>query len=424
MKIGKKAAMGISLAIGTLMFASTAFAEVSSKNGYEQLKDAFKFSADSCSSKFNNYTINTSFVIKDSEKILSQEDTVQKYDISKNAVENTSSSVTAVNPKMSSYYYSDPTSDINYDSGSNSYKETDYKSAKKNSAVFNNPFKNKGEADIEKILDAVVGNLKDYVVVNQKPDGTRELSGSISEAQIPAIANALVSYEVKNIFGSNSNSYNREKFGISKIAEDIYVKQIKGDVVVNKDGLLQTVTGTGIISGKDEQGKVHEFTFEVLGKLTEVNSTVVKKPDLTGKNVEKSTAYTNGDENPDTISNPQMFIGTYKNDIVINKDNKFQKIGERILEITSIDSKKVSGKYHEEYTKGNEQYFNGRKDFKFDASFDSSQKNHANFQFKDEGGTDSGNIDINTYSGLIFFSFSISNNQNILNNDQYSRVFN
>ena len=34
--------------------------------------------------------------------------------------------------------------------------------------VFNNPFKNGRSRRYEKIADAIVGNLKDYVVVNEK----------------------------------------------------------------------------------------------------------------------------------------------------------------------------------------------------------------------------------------------------------------
>lgn len=419
MKISKKAAMGISLAVGTLMFATTAFAEVASKSGYEQLKDAFKYSADSCSSKLQNYTINTSFIIKDNGKIVSQQDSVNKYDISKNAKEITTSDVDAHSAKTESYYYADKDEYINYNSNEGIYNEVLVTGAK-NYSVFSNPFKEKREADIEKIADAVVGNLKDYVVVNQKADGSRELSGSISKAQIPAIANAVVSYEVKGIFENKNNPYDKNKYGNLKISDDVYVKEIKGDMTTDKDGLIQTAEGTGIISGKDDQGKIHELTFEVLGKLTDINSTSVKKPDLTGKNVKKDVQ-----EDYDTVSNPQMYIGTYKNDIVIKKDGKFQKIGDRIVDITGIDDKKVSGRYHEEYAKGYDEYSGKAEDFKFSADFNKDQKTDAEFTITDTSGKAvKGNIDIDVHSGNIYLSFEKSNNANVLSNSQYSREFN
>ena len=75
------------LLVGTVMFATTAFAEVTSKSGYDQLKDALKYTSSSCSSKLLSFTINSSFVIKDNGTIISQSKGVKKYDNSKYAVE-------------------------------------------------------------------------------------------------------------------------------------------------------------------------------------------------------------------------------------------------------------------------------------------------------------------------------------------------
>lgn len=416
MKISKKAAMGISLVIGTVLFTTTAFAEVTSKSGYEELKDAFKYTAESCNSKLQNYTINTSIVLKDNGKVISQQDNVRKYDILKGAIENTESSVEGTNAKVDSYYYSDKTGYISYNSTEGIYHEVAV--TKKSNDVFTDPFKEKGAGDIEKIVDAVVGNLKDSVVVNQKSDGSNDLTGSISEAQIPAVANALVSYESKHVFTrSNDPSGNKE---MPNITEDIYVKQVKGDVTLNKDGLIQSVIGTGVLSGKDDQGKVHELTFEILGKLVDVNSTTVNKPDLTGKKVQEDQQMDN-----DILSNPQIYTGTYKNDIVIKKDNKFQKIGERFVDIAHIDDKTIAGRYHEEYIKGYEEYSKNARDFKFDAAIQKNNGGNATFEVKDTSGkTSQGNIYVGPNSVNVYFSFGNRDSGNTMDSDQYSRVFN
>ena len=54
---------------------------------------------------------------------------------------------------------------------------------------------------------------------------------------------------------------------LPKITKDIFVKEVKGNMVTSKDGLIQSVLGTGVISGKDENGKEHNLTFELLGKI-------------------------------------------------------------------------------------------------------------------------------------------------------------
>lgn len=66
MKFKKKTAMFISFTVGILMFSTTAIAEVTSKNGYEQIKDSLKCTAKSCTSTLPNYTLDLSFVVKDS----------------------------------------------------------------------------------------------------------------------------------------------------------------------------------------------------------------------------------------------------------------------------------------------------------------------------------------------------------------------
>ena len=421
MRISKKGTMAICLALGTMLFTTTAFAEITTSNGYEQVKDTLKASAENCSSKFDNYTIGTSIAIKDGGNVLYQNDSTIKYD-NKNYKQETTASITIEDQKSDNYFYRDKNGYINYDSTQGVYRQMNFEDENKDNVLFGNPFKESGVADVEKIVDALVGNLKDYAIVNQNADGSKEISGSISEAQIPAIINAVVSYEVKNQFANQfAYGYSGQVSKFPKITDDIYVKEIKANVIVDKDGIIQNAVGTGIISGKDEQGSIHELNFEILGKLTDINSTSVNKPDLTGKKVE-----TNTEEEPyrNEITNTEMYIGTYKNDIVIEKDNKFQKIGERIVDITQIDDKAITGRYHDEYNKGYEEYSKDAVDINFSANLEEEQKNSARFINEDTNANNkSGNIYINPNSSSIYFY--IDNTKNINNNNgQFDRVFN
>lgn len=413
MKFKKKTAMILSFAVGTLMFATTAMAEVVSKSGYDQLKDSLKYTAESCTTKLSNYTVDMSFVVKDNGTLIYSENSLNKYDASKKAMENVSTRVEG-STKKENYYYSDKNGFINKNSDQNVYYVSEYTSPKEVRS-FENPFKQKEAADVERIADALVGNLKDSVIVTQNPDGSKELSGSLSEAQIPALVNAVVSLQSKNEFGNRPNNENN----MPKITKDIFVKEVKGKMVTNKDGLIQSVLGTGILSGKDESGKEHNITFELLVKITGVNSTTVKKPDLSGKKVEKSI-----ERDYDKLSNPSKYIGKYKTDILIEKDDKFQKIGERIVDIEKIDSKSVSGSYHEEYAKGYEEYATNKKDLKFSATF---EKDHFNAPFTattSSGANVKGNLSINPHSAKVYFNINENMNGNLISDGEYSRVFN
>lgn len=414
LKIKKKAAMTLSFTVGTMLFATTALAEINSKSGYDQLKDAAKYTAESFTEKLSSYTAEMSFVLKDNETIISTDNSIAKFDVAKQAVENSSSSTNGTT-KREYYSYSDKNSSISYNKDQDTYYVNEYPTPLESNRSFSNPFKEDAAGDIEKIADALIGNLKDYVVVTENSDGSKELSGSLSEAQIPTIANALVSYQFKREY-SYQNPNNESE--IPRLTKDVFVKEVKGTAVINKDGLIQSILGTGILSGKDEQGKEHNLTFEVLGKVTNVNSTTVSKPDLSGKKVEKTVQ-----RSYDQLSNPTKYLGTYKNDIVIEKDGKFVKIGERIVDISKIDDKNIAGKYHEEFAKGYENYAANARDFQFDSQFSQDHFN-ANFSVTDSSGKKAqGNISINPSSAVLYFNINETISQNIIYGGDYNRVF-
>jgi len=413
MKLKKNTAMILSFALGTTMFATTAMAEVISKNGYDQLKDSLKYTAESCTTKLSNYTMDISFVIKDNGTVIYSESSLNKYDVSKQAMENVNSRLEN-STKTEQYYYADKNCNINRDDKQNIYYVTEYTTPHEVKS-FTNPFKEKEAGDVERIADALVGNLKDSVVVNQNPDGSKQLSGSLSESQIPSLINAVVSLQSRNAFGNGSNN----ESNMPKITKDIFVKEVKGNMIVNKDGLIESILGTGVISGKDESGKDHNLTFELLAKMFNVNSTTIKKPDLSGNKVEKTI-----EKDYSKLSNHEKYIGKYKTDILIEKYGKFQKIGERFVDITQIDSNSVSGRYYEEYTKGYEDYGTNKKDFKFDSKF---EKDHPNGSFNatsSSGDSVKGNISIEVYSAKIYFNMGENRRGNLIFDDQYSRVFN
>jgi hypothetical protein len=392
MKIRKKTAMLASFALGTLLFASTALADIVTKSGYDQLKDALKLTAENCSEKFDSFTLDYSFEIKDNGKTLVFTNNVEKYDRSKSAMESITNSEEINRDKVSSYYYSDKTTFINnYSESDPTWYVTEYIKERKPQGLFNNPFKENESEDIEKIADALVGSLKDYVVVTENPDGSKLLSGSLTEMQIPPLVNAVASFATKQEF--NVQRYPENP--MPRLTQDIFVKEAKGTALLNKDSVIENILGTAVLSGKDEQGQIHNLTIEVLGKLTDINSTTVSKPDLTGKKVVKQTA--NSENFGPEISNPQKYIGKFKNDILIEKEGKFVKIGERCLEITYMDNKTVIGKYYEEYKQEFEEYAYNKFNFSFEGCFDDKNRHEAKYEYTNQFGA-------KKYGGFFFDS--------------------
>ncbi len=136
---------------------------------------------------------------------------------------------------------------------------------------------------MKKLSDAIVGNLKDSVAVNVTQDGSKEISGSLNNTQIPSLVNALVSFQFKNSFNVRSDNGSTTTQQIPELKSNIFVKNIKGNVATDKNGLIKSALGSGILSGTDKNGQNHNLTFEVLVKIGDINSTVVKKPDLSDK---------------------------------------------------------------------------------------------------------------------------------------------
>jgi len=395
MKFKKKTAMLVSFTLGTLLVATTALADIANKSGYDQLKDTLKVTAEQSSEKFDSYTMDYSTELKDNGKTLTTTNAVKKYDRNKNASENMNSSSSGDQNEAKYYSYIDKTSLTSWQDNDPTYNVTQWvKGSKEESAsnVFPNPFKQDNAADFEKIADAVVGSLKDHVVVTENSDGSKGLAGSLTEVQIPSLVNAVASLQFKQYF-------NGQRDNMPHLTKDVFVKEVKGTAKVNQNGVMESVIGTAILSGKDDKGTVHELTLEILVKLTNINSTTVTKPDVTGKKVVTNVA-NNG--NPGTeITNPEKFVGKFKNDILIEKDKKFVKVGERFIDITQFDNKTIAGRYYEVYKTGYEEYAKNKLDFKFEGK-KPEQKNGGGFDITTESGRN-GNIYLERLGKIQFY---------------------
>ncbi len=395
MKFNKKTAMLISFTLGTLLVATTALADIANKSGYDQLKDALKVTAEQGSEKFDSFTLDFSIALMDNGKTLMTSNEIKKYDRLKGASETISTGESLNGDKNNYQYYADKTTQIRVSESDPTIYVTEYAKPREGE-VFNNPFKEDEAADLEKILDAIVGSLKDYVVVVENSDASKELEGKLTGSQIPALVNAVASYSLKQEFNGNQSN-------MPHLTKDVYVNSVSGKANVNKDGVMESILGTAVLSGKNEQGTDHDVTVEILVKLSGINTTTVTKPDLTGKKVVKNIAReTPGDE----IANPEMFVGKFNNNILIEKDNKFIKIGERIIEITQIDNMTITGRYYEEYKPGFEEYATPDRKFKLDGK-KPEQKNYSGFDYTTESGI-KGNLYIDEYGGKIHLNMNTS----------------
>ncbi|MCR6545534.1 hypothetical protein [Dehalobacterium formicoaceticum] len=393
----KRTAMIVTFTLGAFLFAGTALADILDKSGYDQLKDAIKMTAQNCTENYQSFTLNMSMDMKDNGKVVMSESMITKYDVKKGAREETSQSQNSsnrTNSSYSTYNYYDEEQSIGKSSFDDNYIVTTFKDRKNQMTLDkeDNPFNQEEAKDMERILDALVGSLRDHVIVTENADGSKSMTGNLSEAQIPALINALASFQMKQQFNGNQE-------GITDLSSDVYVKEVRGTAEVNQEGALESILGSAIVSGVDVQGETHEISLEILFEMRDINNTKVVKPDLKGKKVITQEV----DENQNSyLPTPEKFVGTFKNDIIMEQDGKFVKIGERVVEITSLDKKAAQGNYREELKEGFEEYASSADIFTFEASFDNEDSNNATLEASTEDGSKmSGNMYFDGHSGRI-----------------------
>jgi len=422
MKLGKKSMTALSFTIGACIFVSTAFADTLLGSGYDRFKGSVKHTTAQMEKGLNNFTVEALFTLKDNGQTLLQSSTTNKIDTVNKASEESYVTQQPNGETRSRYTYTDKKTSIYKNGIDNKYYVTEMPkdTVRGESFLFSNPLNDKGAPEIEKIVDAVVGNLKDYVQVEEKPDGGKAYSGTLTEAQVPALVNAVSSFGMKQMIGDQGRVDKESR--LPQLEKDIFVKKVTGAAVENKAGLLENVTGHVTMSGKDKNGNQHDLALDVVVKLTNIGSTKVAKPDLTGANVE-NVARMGG------LSSKH--VGKYKNDIVIEKNGKFVKIGERTLEITTAENDKVAGKFTETVKPGFEAEYPDKYNFTFEYNPDDSNS-RAMFKYKNAKGVEEqGQLHPDSNNGKIYLNLNmeiVSKDSYRINsgayfNDTFTRIF-
>jgi hypothetical protein len=390
MKMKKKTLISLSIVVGIAVLATTAVAGAVADTAYSQLKDAVKATSAAVAAGSGNYTESTEMTLSDNGTVLYRMSSSQKT--GGGGYENWQLATLGTGKPTLTYTYNDGTQNIWYDQSSNTYYVNQYTTpigpdgaiaadkerlaAAAGSTVYNtnDPLANENMKDIERIVDAFVGNLKDYVSVTVKADGSKVFAGSLSEAQIPALVNAIASFATKQYltqsgvvtpvgmpgvaYDASGNEVRSSgplqtidpdaidnQFGLPTLTGDIFVRSVSGTATTLPDGVLTDVDLAVVLSGTDDQGAPHDLSLGVHVTMSAIGTTVVTAPDLTGKKVQVSKTEPGITENQLT----DRFVGTYCNDVVSLQDGKYVRIGQRFIEITSITADTVVGKYYEVY---------------------------------------------------------------------------
>ena len=289
----KLMAIAGTVALGSLMLGATAYAAVSGTSGYDLYKQAFK----------NTYAVNsitpkTQVVVKDNGDLLFKVDAATKLNKENETMSNIVTVASGDQQKTFDIIKQNDqtifkTSDSNvYDvSQADRWKRPNQEKRKED-----DPSRIR---DIENVVDALAGNIQNYITSTENPDGTKDVSLALTDNQVSPVVNAAASLAVKNIgsergFGGHAEGFDSAFVSslqdkLPKLVDNIRVSHVDVDAVITKDNLIKSQVENLTITGTDANGKTHEIAISVDTGFSGYNSTTPDTIDLTGKQVKTVT---------------------------------------------------------------------------------------------------------------------------------------
>lgn len=393
MKFNQKHIALMSAVVGAIMLTTSALADVVIGSGYYGLKSAAKTTSAKLTNEVSNFTVDATITFKVDDTIISTNSTTSKVDISGNQKENFDISMNKGETRES-YDYRNAEMIISKHSSSDSYyvyerQDDDFK-------VMKDIFQEEEAKDIEKIIDAFVGTMQDIIQTEEMDNGKMYI-GNITDASVPPLVNAVTSFALKNGMISESEA---KRMNIPRPTDNIYLVGASGKAFENQDGILETLIFTASISADDKDGNTHIFSVEFDARISDINSTSVAPVNLDGKEVEYSV---------DSSSVfPEKYIGKYKQEIIIENSDSFEKIGERFIEIFEIDGNNVKGRYYEVL---NDEYKAKYDTLDFEFTTEKSKHYGLKVNYKDANGEQRNGVLHPSGNGKLYFEIYVEFNE-------------
>ncbi|MCX8132180.1 MAG: hypothetical protein N3I35_19060 [Clostridia bacterium] len=287
----KKIALTVAcIVLGVMMLVTTAFAGATGNSGYEAYKDALRKSFES-----KSFSTRLDASIKDNGKVLAEASAIIKSN------HETMSSVTSVKTNsqekiMETYVQADKT--VIRDGESDIYYVIEHKehSKRHSDRDYENKYNYEDSKAGETIVDALVGNMKNYFSLNEKADGSKNVSFQLSGTQIPSVVNVLASVGIREASKENyrdskhmtpfGKDFNFEDIELPKLVDDIRISSVDFDADINKDNIIDSQLTNITVQGKDASGVEHEVVLSINMDFSDFGITTPDVVDLTGKQVQ------------------------------------------------------------------------------------------------------------------------------------------
>jgi hypothetical protein len=284
----KMTAIGVSIAVGVTLLATTAFATVSSTSGYDAYKSAIKNFM-----TVKNVTSNINVTVKDNENTVVSYSTDMKIDKDNMSMSKATTISSGGQNKTTNTYLEDGKT-ITKSSDSDVYTVIAMNPNKKQIGKMVNAAPNDTRVKaIENVADAVVGNIQNYVKLDN-PGTNDDVSLKLSNDQVPAVVNALANLVEQTKLNANEKGI-RKPLGqgmnitdkLPKLVDNIKISNVDLNAKIDNNNQMSSQDVTINVTGNDASGVSHTISIIVNAAFTDYNSTTPDKIDLTGKQVKE-----------------------------------------------------------------------------------------------------------------------------------------
>lgn len=276
------------LAIGGVMLGASAYAAISGSSGYDVYKEAFKNTR-----AVTSMAPAVEVSVKDNGALLFEVASAAKVNRENKTMSGKMTVVSGDITKTAEMYAQDGKKVVKT-GDSDVYNVFEPGQGRKHRGGKWHGDDEERVQDIENLVDALAGDLRNFVTLENNPDGSKEVALTLTDTQISPVVNAAASLAVKKA-GDGKGCMNKKHMAIMadsglkdklpELVKDIKVGSIDVDAKITKDNLIEKQVQTIVITGVDAEGKEHKIEITVEANFAGYNSTVPDTVDLEGKQV-------------------------------------------------------------------------------------------------------------------------------------------
>ncbi|WP_152393193.1 hypothetical protein [Paenibacillus guangzhouensis] len=287
--------LGSALGISSVMMITTGVSAFASTSGYDAYKSALKNTR-----TIQNVAVQASATLQDNGNVLASATGNFKISLDKQAASG-SADVKVNGATQSVNFYKQNDQTVLKTSSSDTYYVGQERGKDKNKHDTKETLDPQIPQQVETVIDALVGNLKDYVTVNAKSDGSKEIAAQLDNSQIPTVVNAIAPIVIKHASNHEQNRekkdnndakqfpFNRDVLNVQtpQLTQDIKIEKVAFKANVNAANYIEHQEADITVSGKDASGTAHQVTVHLQANLMGYNTTTPDTIDLSGKKVQQ-----------------------------------------------------------------------------------------------------------------------------------------